>query len=469
MVNYAMEEYETIVIGGGPGGYVAGIRLGQLGIKTLLIEKEALGGECLNRGCIPSKILITGVNAYWAARKSSWIKAENLTLDWDVLQSRRERIIKRLRMGVKYLLEGNGVKVIEGEARLKSGKKVVVKLKDGSEKEFKAENIIIATGSEHISIPAIPIDGKKILSSSQALELREIPKRMLIVGGGVSGLELGMLYAKLGTKVTIVELMDQLLPGVEKDLVDVVQRRMKKLGIKVHTSSKVVSSKIDGEVVKAEVEGKDGSFEVEAEYAMVAVGKRAAARELGVDELGIELDPKGFIRVNERLETNVEGVYAIGDVTGPPYLAHRASYHGLIAAENIAGKDVKVNEVGIPSAIFTDPEIAFAGLTVSEAERQGIKPKVGKFAFSALGRAVLEDEVDGFVRVVADSETGAVIGCQMVGAHVSELIAEAALAIRNKLTIEQFAKSIRPHPTFSEALSEAAEAALWKPIHMLVK
>ena len=464
-----MEEYQVIVIGGGPGGYVAGIRLGQLGVKTLLIEKDALGGECLNRGCIPSKVLITGVNAYWAAKKASWIKAENLVLDWSTLQSRRERIIKRLRMGVKYLLEGNGVKVVEGEAKLKPGKKVIVKMKDGSEEEFKAENIVIATGSEHISIPAIPIDGKRVLSSSQALELKEVPKRLLIVGGGVSGLELGILYAKLGTKVTIVELMDQLLPGVEKDLVDVVQKRMRKLGVKIYTSSKVVGSKIDGEVVKAEVEGKDGSFEVEADYAMVAVGKRSAARELGVEELGIQLDAKGFIRVNERLETNVEGVYAIGDVTGPPYLAHRASFHGLIAAENIAGKNVEVNEAGIPSAIFTDPEIAFAGLTASEAEKQGIKPKVGKFSFSALGRAVLEDEIDGFVRVVVDSETGVVIGCQMVGAHVSELVAEAALAIRNKLTVEQFAKSIRPHPTFSEALSEAAEAALWKPIHMLVK
>ncbi len=464
-----MEEYQVIVIGGGPGGYVAGIRLGQLGVKTLLIEKDALGGECLNRGCIPSKVLITGVNAYWAAKKASWIKAENLVLDWSTLQSRRERIIKRLRMGVKYLLEGNGVKVVEGEAKLKPGKKVIVKMKDGSEEEFKAENIVIATGSEHISIPAIPIDGKRVLSSSQALELKEVPKRLLIVGGGVSGLELGILYAKLGTKVTIVELMDQLLPGVEKDLVDVVQKKMRKLGVKIYTSSKVVGSKIDGEVVKAEVEGKDGSFEVEADYAMVAVGKRSAARELGVEELGIQLDAKGFIRVNERLETNVEGVYAIGDVTGPPYLAHRASFHGLIAAENIAGKNVEVNEAGIPSAIFTDPEIAFAGLTASEAEKQGIKPKVGKFSFSALGRAVLEDEIDGFVRVVVDSETGVVIGCQMVGAHVSELVAEAALAIRNKLTVEQFAKSIRPHPTFSEALSEAAEAALWKPIHMLVK
>jgi len=466
----SVEEYRAIVIGGGPGGYVAGIRLGQLGIKTLLIEKDLLGGECLNRGCIPSKILITGVNAYWAAKKAEWIRADNLEVDWEKLQARREKILRRLRIGVKYLLEGNGVKVVSGEAKLKPGKKVAVKLRDGSEKEFKGENIIIATGAEHISIPAIPIDGKRVLSSSQALELREVPKRLLIVGGGVSGLELGILYAKLGSKVTVVELMDQLLPGIEKDLVDVVQRRMKKLGMQIYTSSKVVSSEIDGDVVKAEVERKDGSsFKVEVDYAMVAVGKRAATKNLGVEDLGMKLDKRGFIEVNDHLETNVDGFYAIGDVVGPPFLAHRASFHGLIAAENIAGKESIANEMGMPSAIFTDPEIAFAGLTASEAEEQNIKPKVGKFSFSALGRAVLEDEVDGFVKIVADSSTGRVIGCQMVGAHVSELIAEATLAIRNKLTLEQFAKSIRPHPTFSESLAEAAEAALWKPIHMLVK
>ncbi|MCD6341663.1 MAG: dihydrolipoyl dehydrogenase [Thaumarchaeota archaeon] len=466
----SVEEYRAIVIGGGPGGYVAGIRLGQLGIKTLLIEKDLLGGECLNRGCIPSKILITGVNAYWAARKAEWVRADNLEVDWEKLQARREKILRRLRIGVKYLLEGNGVKVVSGEAKLKPGKRIAVKLRDGSQKEFKGENIIIATGAEHISIPAIPIDGKRVLSSSQALELREVPKRLLIVGGGVSGLELGILYAKLGSKVTVVELMDQLLPGIEKDLVDVVQRRMKKLGMQIYTSSKVVSSEIDGDVVKAEVERKDGSsFKVEVDYAMVAVGKRAATKNLGVEDLGMKLDKRGFIEVNDHLETNVDGFYAIGDVVGPPFLAHRASFHGLIAAENIAGKESIANETGMPSAIFTDPEIAFAGLTASEAEEQNIKPKVGKFSFSALGRAVLEDEVDGFVKIVADSSTGRVIGCQMVGAHVSELIAEATLAIRNKLTLEQFAKSIRPHPTFSESLAEAAEAALWKPIHMLVK
>ncbi|MDW8021501.1 MAG: dihydrolipoyl dehydrogenase [Nitrososphaerota archaeon] len=464
-----MEEYEAIVIGGGPGGYVAGIRLGQLGIRTLLVEKNSLGGECLNRGCIPSKILITGVNVYWAARRSQWIRAERLELDWAALQSRRERIINRLRMGIKYLLEGNGVRIMEGEARLKPEKRVVVKLRDGSQQVFRSENIIIATGSEHISLPAIPIDGRRILSSSQALELREIPKRLLIVGGGVSGLELGTLYAKLGTKVIIVELMDQLLPGVEKDLVDVVEKRMRKLGIEVHTSSKVVDSKIIGENVEVEVEGRNESFEVKADYAMVAVGKHSTARELGVEDLGVKLDEKGFIRVNEKLETDVDGVYAIGDVTGPPFLAHRASFHGLIAAENVDGKDVRLDEAAIPSAIFTDPEIALVGLTASDAEKRGIKPRVGKFAFSALGRAILEGEDEGFVRIIADSERDIIIGCQMVGAHVSELLAEAALAIRNKLTVEQFAKTIRPHPTFSEALSEAAEAALWKPIHMLVK
>ena len=461
-------EYQAVIIGGGPGGYVAGIRLGQHGIKTLLIEKETLGGECLNRGCIPSKTLISRVNTYWSASNSRWLKAEKLEIDWNELQKLRARIVKRLRLGVKYLLEENGVKVIEGEAKLKSESVVEVRLKDGSEKEFKADNIVVATGGEHISLKEIPLDGKRIISSSQALELQEIPKRLLVVGGGVSGLEIGMMYAKLGSKVVIVELMDQLLPGVEKDLVNIVERRLRKLGVEIHTESKVVGSKIMDDKVRAIVERKGGeNFEVEADYAMVAVGKRPLTRDLGLEEVGVKLDRRGFIEVDERLRTNVDGIYAVGDVTGPPFLAHRAAYHGIVAAENIAGRERSIEGLVIPSAIFTDPEIAFAGLSEAEAKEKGIDVKVGKFLFTALGRAIAEEAGEGFIKLIADASTNELIGCQMVGPHVSELISEAALAIQNKLTLEQFASSIRPHPTFSEALTEAAEAALWKPIHMI--
>ena len=457
-----------MIIGGGPGGYVAGIRLGQHGIKTLLIEKEALGGECLNRGCIPSKTLISRVNTYWSASNSRWLKAEKLEIDWNELQRLRARIVKRLRLGVKYLLEENGVKVIEGEAKLKSESVVEVRLKDGSEKEFKADNIVVATGGEHISLKEIPLDGKRIISSSQALELPEIPKRLLVVGGGVSGLEIGMMYAKLGSKVVIVELMDQLLPGVEKDLVNIVERRLRKLGVEIHTESKVVGSKIMDDKVRAIVERKGGeNFEVEADYAMVAVGKRPLTRDLGLEEVGVKLDRRGFIEVDERLRTNVDGIYAVGDVTGPPFLAHRAAYHGIVVAENIAGRERSIQGLIIPSAIFTDPEIAFAGLSETEAKEKGINVKVGKFLFTALGRAIAEEAGEGFIKLIADASTNELIGCQMVGPHVSELISEAVLAIQNKLTLEQFASSIRPHPTFSEALTEAAEAALWKPIHMI--
>ncbi len=462
------EEFGAIVIGGGPGGYVAGIRLGQRGVKTLLVEKESLGGECLNRGCIPSKTLISRVNLYWSAKNARWLKADNLEVDWKAIQSLRERVIKRLRLGVKYLLEENGVKIVKGEARLKSDSEVEVKLQDGSTKTFKAKNIVIATGGEHVSLREIPFDGVRVINSGQALELQEIPRRLLIVGGGVSGLEIGTFYAKLGSEVMIVELMDQILPGVEKDLVDVVQRKLKRLGVKIYTSSKVVESNISDKGIEAIVEGKNGeNFKLEADRAMVAVGKRPISRRLGVEEVGIKLDRRGFIQVNDRMETNVTGIYAVGDVTGPPFLAHRASYHGLIAAENIAGREESVKDVVIPSAIFTDPEIAFAGLTEAEAKERGIEPKVGKFLFSASGRAVAEDAAEGFVKIIVDSSTDEVIGCQMAGHHVSELISEAVLAIQNKLKLEQFAKCMRPHPTFSEALSEAAEAALWKPIHMI--
>ena len=462
------DEYQAVVIGGGPGGYVAGIRLGQRGVKTLLVERDALGGECLNRGCIPSKTLISRANAYWAIKNSGWVRAEGLEVDWQKLQNVRKKIIRRLSLGVKYLLEQNGVKVLQGEARLKSESTISVKLRDGSVKEFRARNIVIATGGEHISLKEIPFDGRRVVTSSQALELPEIPKRLLVVGGGVAGLEIGSMYAKLGSKVVVVELMDQILPGVEKELVGVLQRSLRKLGVEIHTSSRVVASKLLDEAVRATVETSNGeSFEVEADYAIVSVGKRAAARNLGAEEAGIELDRKGFIKVNDKLETNVSGVYAVGDVTGPPYLAHRASYHGMVAAENIAGGDLSVKDLVIPSAIFTDPEIAYAGLTEEEAREKGVEPKVGKFLFTASGRAVAEEATEGFVKLVADSATGEIIGCQMVGAHVSELISEAVVAIQNGLKLEQFAKCVRPHPTFSEALTEAAEAALWKPIHML--
>ncbi len=463
-----VEEYEAVVIGGGPGGYVAGIRLGQLGIKTLLIEKDRLGGECLNRGCIPSKILIRGVDIFWEASKAPWIKSESLGVDWGVLQEYRARVTRRLSDGVGYLLRGYGVKVVEGEARLRENLTIEIRGKDGSERRVKAENIIIAVGGEHIDLPAIPRDGKKILGSTQILEVRDVPRRLLIVGGGVSGLEIGTVFAKLGTRITIIEVMDQLLPGIEKDLVVPVQRTLKQLGAVVHVRSKVISSEVKGGVVRAKVETPEGEAEVEADYALVAVGKRGPPEGLGHKDIGVETDEKGFIKVDEYMSTNIEGVYAVGDAIGPPFLAHRASAQGIVAAENIAGKE-SVMEDAIPSAIFTDPEIAFVGLTRSEAESRGIRVKVGRFGFQALGRAIAEEKTQGFVRVVASEDDERVLGVQMVGPHVSELIGEATIAVRNKLTLEEFAKAIRPHPTFSESVMEAAEAALWKPIHMLVK
>ena len=464
-----IEEFDAIIIGGGPGGYVAGIRLGQRGLKTLLIEKDELGGECLNRGCIPSKALISRVNLYWLARNAKWLRSSGLEVDWKELQAVRERIIRRLRLGVKYLLEGNGVRVLEGEARLKSDREVEVRMRDGSLKSFRARNIIIAIGGEHAPLREMPFDGVKVITSSQALELQEIPRSLLIVGGGVSGVEIGTFYAKLGTEVTIVEIMDQILPGVEKDLVDVVEKRLRRLGVKIYTSSKITSSKVSDGGVEAIMETRDGSLVVKADYAMVAVGKRPASESIGASSVGIKLDERGFIRVDDHMETSVPGVYAVGDVTGPPFLAHRASYHGIIAADNIAGAEASMRDVVIPSAIFSDPEIAYAGLTEAEAKERGIKPRVGKFPFTASGRAVAEEAADGFVKIIADSSTEEVVGCQMVGHHVTELISEAVLAIQNRMRLDQFAKCMRPHPTLSEALMEAAEAALWKPIHIIVQ
>ena len=463
-----MKKYEAIIIGGGPGGYVAGIRLGQLGVKTLLIEREHLGGECLNFGCIPSKVLIESVNLYSKLKNSSWINFTELKVNWNELQKKREEASAKMRSGVKYLLEGNGVKIIMGEARIKEGMRVEVK-KNGEKEVFEAENIVIASGSSPASLPTIPYDGERVLTPRQALELKSIPNSLLVVGGGAIGLELGTMYAKLGTKVTIVEIMDQLLPGFEKDLVRFIERRLRKLGVEIYLESKVTSSKIEDNKIVTEIEKRGETTEMEFDYALVSVGKKSTASNIGVNELGVKLDEKGFIKVDETSRTSIPDIYAVGDVTGPPFLAHKASRQGIIAAENIGGRGSKIDFDSIPSAIFTDPELAVVGLTRAEATRRGFKVRIGRFSYSALGRAIAEDEADGFVRIISDSETGKILGVQIIGAKASELISEAALAVRLGLTAEQLAETIHPHPTYHEALMEAAEAALWKPIHMLVK
>lgn len=461
-----MEEYDAVVIGGGPGGYVAAIRLGQLGLKTALVERELIGGECLNWGCIPSKILIENVKQFHRLSKLGHLKGG--ALDWGHLQESKRRLVSKIRDGVEYLLRGNNVKIIHGTASLSSDNRVRITEKGGATREIRGKSMVIATGAAQSSLPNLPYDGKRVLTPREVLDLERVPGSLLVVGGGAIGLELGTVYAKMGCRLTIVEIMDQLLPGLDRDVSKMVERSLKELGAKIYLSSKVASSRQDGDGVKVTIETPNESVEEAAEYVLVAVGKRSSLKGLGVEDLGITLDERGFIRVDEHCMTNVEDVYAVGDVTGPPFLAHKASRQGVVAAENIAGRRRKYDPASVPLAIFTDPEVASVGLTREEVEKMGYKARVTRISFTALGRAVAE-EAEGFIRVISDQATGRVLGVQIVGSMATELIGEASLAVKNGLTVEQLAETIHPHPTFSEIFSEAAEAAIFKPIHMLVK
>ncbi|MCX8193306.1 MAG: dihydrolipoyl dehydrogenase [Nitrososphaeria archaeon] len=462
-----MDRYGAVVIGGGPGGYVAAIRLAQLGLKTAIIEKEFIGGECLNYGCIPSKILIENVNQYYRLSRLGFLKGGEI--DWSYLQEKKRKLVKKIREGVEFLLKGYNVKLYLGKAVIKSDSKIRLEERDGSVREIVGENIVLSTGASQASLQSIPYDGKRVIMSKEALELGKVPERLLVIGGGAIGLELGTMYAKLGTDVTIVEIMDQLLPGVDRDIAKIIERKLKEIGVKIHLSSKVASSQILEDRVKTIIETPNEMIEENSEYVLLAVGKKPLTRDIGLEDLKIALDEKGFIKVDKYCKTSIENIYAVGDVTGPPFLAHKASRQGIVAAENIAGRKKEFDPSTIPLAIFTDPEIALVGLSREEAEKKNYKVKISRFSYSSLGRAIAEEETEGFIRIISDQEKGTILGVQIVGSRATELIGEASLAVKNKLTVEQLSETIHPHPTFSEIYSEVAEASIFKPIHMLVK
>lgn len=463
----SLEKFNAVVIGGGPGGYVAAIRLSQQGKKTALIEKEFLGGECLNYGCIPSKILIENVKNFYKLSKAGLLK--NSELEWNALQDKRRKLVSQIRDGVKFLLKGYSVKIYEGSALIKHDLKVKIDGKNSLSKEIYGENIVIASGALPVSLQSIPYDGRRIIGAREALELSEIPSSLLVVGGGAIGLELGTVYAKLGSRVTIVEIMDQLLPGMEKDIAKLIERKLKQIGVNIFLSSRVLSAEVRYNEVRATIETPTETIENISDYVLVAVGKRSSVKDIGIDEIGIELDNKGFVKIDEYCRTSLENVYAVGDVTGPPFLAHKASKQGIVAADNICGKKKIFDATVVPTAIFTDPEIAIVGYTKDEAEKRGYKIKAMRFPYSSLGRAIAEEETEGFIRIISDEATGIVLGIQIIGSKATEIIGEAALAVKNKLTVEEIADTIHPHPTYSELYSEVSEAAIFKPIHMLVK
>lgn len=468
----ADKSYDAIVIGAGPGGYPAGIRLGQLGVKTLVVEKEYYGGVCLNWGCIPSKALIAAANTYLDLREGvsdMGIQVGDVSIDVNKLQDWKEGIVKKLTTGVQGLLKANKADSMMGTAKLVGKNRVEVTKPDGKKETFEAKKgIVIATGARVIELPGMEIDGKTIISAREAVSLRQAKGTMVVVGGGIIGMELGMVYQKLGMKVVMVELLPQILNGVDKDMVRVVEKHFKKTGGEIHTEAKVEKIDRSGKKARITVATKDGkSFEVEADKVLMAVGFKPNSQGLGLEDVGVKTDARGHIQVNEKLETSVPGVYAIGDVIGPPYLAHKATKEGEIVAEIIAGHKAAVDWRAMPAAIFTEPEIATAGITEEEAKKQGKKVKVGKFPFSASGRAMAVRQTDGFVKTIVDAETHEVLGVGIVGPEASDLISEAALAIEMCAFAEDVHLTIHPHPTLGEAVMESFKHALGEAVHVL--
>ncbi len=469
-----MSQFDVCVIGSGPGGYVAAIRCAQLGLKTAVVEREKLGGVCLNIGCIPSKAMIGA--AHTLHRMQHDAAEMGLEISGDVkvnmkkLKNWKQSVCDRMSGGVEGLLKGNGVDIIAGEAEFTSPTELKVKGSD-STKSVEAKNYIIATGSRPIEIPGFEYDEKNILSSTGALALEKVPKSLLVIGGGYIGLEIGSYLSKLGTEVDILEAQDNLLQGVvEKDVAQVVSRKLKKDGIKVHLKAKAQSYKKSGKnlEVTAEVDGSEKKFK--AEKILVTVGRKPNSDQLGIKEIGLELDDRGFVKTDSQRRTNQSNIFAIGDITCQPMLAHKASHEGILVAEVIAGKNRAYDVKTVPAVMFTDPEIASAGMLESEARDKGYDDlKISKFPFGANGKAVSMMETDGFVKMIADAKTNVVLGVHIVGPEASNLISEAALAIEMGATLEDIALTIHPHPTLGETMMEAAEATLGHAVHIVQK
>ncbi|GIP37544.1 dihydrolipoyl dehydrogenase [Paenibacillus sp. J31TS4] len=471
VVGDASLDIDTLVIGAGPGGYVAAIRAAQLGQSVLIVDKAELGGVCLNRGCIPSKALISAAHHYEEATHGSpaiGIEVEGVKVNWQKVQEWKGSVVKKLTGGVGSLLKGNKVQVFQGEAMFINENEARV-FNDHESPRYRFKNCIIATGSRPIELKAFPYGGR-ILSSTEALELKELPKSLVVIGGGYIGVELGQMYSKFGTKVTILEGSDAILPGFEKDLPKLVKKNLDKTGVEVFTKAMAQSAEqTDKDVtVTFTVEGEEKK--VTAEYVLVTVGRRPNTDgDLGLDLINIKMNERGFIEVDEQGRTSIPHIFAIGDIVAGPALAHKASYEGKVAAEAIAGQPSAVDYKAIPLVVFSDPEISSVGLTETEVKEKGINVAVGKFPFVANGRALSLNNTDGYVKVVANKDTGIVLGAQIVGPEASNLIAELGLAIEMGATLEDIALTIHAHPTLGEIVNEASEAALGHAIHMMNK
>ncbi|MFC5195814.1 MULTISPECIES: dihydrolipoyl dehydrogenase [Bizionia] len=458
-----MSKYDIIVLGSGPGGYVTAIRASQLGFKTAVIEKENLGGVCLNWGCIPTKALLKSAQVfeYLKHAEDYGLSVKEADKDFDAVVKRSRGVADGMSNGVKFLMKKNKIDVIEGFGKLKPGKKVDV---DG--KEYSADHIIVATGARSRELPSLPQDGKKVIGYREAMTLKEQPKKMIVVGSGAIGVEFAYFYNSMGTDVTIVEFLPNVVPVEDEDVSKQLERSFKKSGIKIMTSSEVTKVDTSGTGVKATVKTKKGEEVLEADIILSAVGIKSNIENIGLEDVGIAVD-RDKILVNDFYQTNIPGYYAIGDVTPGQALAHVASAEGILCVEKIAGQHVEALDYGnIPGCTYASPEIASVGLTEKQAREKGLDIKVGKFPFSASGKASASGAKDGFVKVIFDAKYGEWLGCHMIGAGVTDMIAEAVLGRKLETTGHEVLKAVHPHPTMSEAVMEAVADAYGEVIHL---
>ncbi|MDB5038854.1 MAG: lpdA [Bacteriovoracaceae bacterium] len=467
-----MKKFDAVVIGAGPGGYVCAIRLAQLGKKTAIIDRDNLGGTCLNWGCIPSKALIHAAHLFDTmnhSAKDMGFSFKDLTLDFKKLNTWKNSVVNKLTSGIGGLCKRHGIEVFMGTAEFKSPKQLEVTMNDSKTKELiEFDQVVIATGSESANLNGVTVDGKLIVTSKEALNLPDLPKSLVLIGGGVIGLELGSFYSMIGTSVTVLEYADQLLPGTDLDLVRVVEKSLASRGVNIQTKFKVSGAEVKGKKVSVKGTDRDGkAASFEGDVCLVSVGRRPFVKFLSPEKAGVQVDARGFIPVNKSLQTNVPHIYAIGDCTPGPALAHRASHEALIVAAHLAGdKNSVVDYRVIPAAIFTSPEIASVGLSESEAKAKNIEVKVGKFPFAALGRALANNSAEGFCKIIGNPKTNDLLGMHIVGPDAGNLIGEGALAIEMGASVEDLALTIHTHPTYPEAIMEAADAYFDHAIHI---
>ncbi len=464
-----MNNYDVVVIGAGPGGYVCAIQASQLGLKTAIVEKQYMGGVCLNVGCIPSKALLKNASVAHLLRKEAktfGFKFDNLELDYSAAVKRSRKVSGRLTAGVDFLMKKNKIDVFNGSAVLEAGKVVAVTDGDGKEEKIGYQNVVLATGAHSFTPPGWEVDGKKVLSYTEAILQETAPKSVVVIGGGAIGVEFSTVWSGYGVDVTIVEMQDHLVPSEDEDAVKVLAKALKKRGVKALVSTKVEKIETTKSGVKVTVSNADGTQELVAEQALVSIGFKPNVQNLGLETVGVKLTDRGFVEIDDSMKTNVDGVWAIGDVTGKLMLAHAASAMGMACAKNIAGKEAKpIDYRFIPRAVYSTPQVASFGYTEAQAKDAGFDLAVGTFNFQVNGKALGLDEGEGFVKILSDEKTGEILGASMVGPDVSELIPELVLAHNEELTAEEVAHAIHAHPTLSEVVMEAAHGVHGLPIH----